>query len=746
MKLIGYSDPLSVAPGQKIAFKVSSEVGRYRADIVRLVHGDESPSGPGFKEELCATDASGSYPGRIQPIRAGSYAAVAHDSRLDLSSGFTLLCWLFPTTPDKGRQALIAKMSNPESGGYRLVIDDAGGAALEIGGEVGGLTQVASGTPLTAGEWHFVAASFDPRAGELRIVQEVLALWPSARGAAAKAPARLTALGTNDAPLLMAAMLADTGDGAVQTVDHFNGKLEAPTLFDRPLTGDEIALARRCGAAALSALRPTASWDFSIDIGSSRVVDTAASSLHGRLVNMPARAVTGVAWDASEMDWRRAPDQYAAIHFHDDDLADAEWQTDFELDVPTSLPSGVYAARLRADGAEDHVPFFVKPGPDRAKAPILFLVPTATYLAYGNEHVEDVPEDLAPNQNPLASKEQYDYIIANRLASIYDTHGDGSGVMYSSRLRPLVNMRPKSVMRVLDCAVGLAADLHLLDWMEQKGLDFNVATDEDLHFEGERLLAGHRVVVTGTHPEYWSEAMLDAVERFLQAGGRLAYLGGNGFYWVTTFDPECPHVVEVRRWHGTQAWETPPGEYHHSGTGERGGLWRFRGRAPQRLTGVGFSTQGFDVSAVYRRSEASFDPRARFIFEGVGEDELIGDFPSLVLQYGAAGFELDRVDRGLGTPTHALLLASSGGHSDSYQRAIEEVNYMDAERGGTQDPLVRADMVFFETPNGGAVFSVGSIAWCGALSYGGYANNVSRITENVLRRFASAAPIPPAPA
>ena len=46
-------------------------------------------------------------------------------------------------------------------------------------------------------------------------------------------------------------------------------------------------------------------------------------------------------------------------------------------------------------------------------------------------------------------------------------------------------------------------------------------------------------------------------------------------------------------------------------------------------------------------------------------------------------------------------------------------------------------MVYFKTPNGGAVFSTGSIAWCGALSHDGYRNNVSRITDNVLRRFAS---------
>ena len=39
------------------------------------------------------------------------------------------------------------------------------------------------------------------------------------------------------------------------------------------------------------------------------------------------------------------------------------------------------------------------------------------------------------------------------------------------------------------------------------------------------------------------------------------------------------------------------------------------------------------------------------------------------------------------------------------------------------------------------MFSTGSIAWCGCLSHDGYDNAVSRITENVLRRFAADAPV-----
>jgi N,N-dimethylformamidase len=59
----------------------------------------------------------------------------------------------------------------------------------------------------------------------------------------------------------------------------------------------------------------------------------------------------------------------------------------------------------------------------------------------------------------------------------------------------------------------------------------------------------------------------------------------------------------------------------------------------------------------------------------------------------------------------------------------------------TNNPRVRADMVLMPTDNGGAVFSVGSMAWVGALSHNGYDNNASVVTKNVLERFLSRAPI-----
>jgi N,N-dimethylformamidase len=147
------------------------------------------------------------------------------------------------------------------------------------------------------------------------------------------------------------------------------------------------------------------------------------------------------------------------------------------------------------------------------------------------------------------------------------------------------------------------------------------------------------------------------------------------------------------------------------------------------------SAAGFDRAIPFHRLPASHDPRAAFIFAGVGEDEPIGD--AGLMMGGAAGLEVDRADAALGTPPHALIVAAATGFSHSYLRAIEEVTNPDAKQGGPDNPAVRGDMVFFETPNDGAVFAAGSITWFGSLSHHDYDNPVSRITDNVLRAFAS---------
>ena len=285
-----------------------------------------------------------------------------------------------------------------------------------------------------------------------------------------------------------------------------------------------------------------------------------------------------------------------------------------------------------------------------------------------------------------------------------------------------------------------AADTHITDWLEAKGIIYDVITEDDLDQHGYDLLRPYRCVMTGTHPEYPSLRMQEAYATFKNEGGRFIYFGGNGFYWRVSYHPELPGVLEMRRAEdGIRSWIAEGGEYYHSFTGELGGMWRRMGRAPQSVVGTGMAAQGFDYSCHYERTEASYDSRTAFIFDGIGDNEKIGDFG--VLGGGAAGWEVDRADPALGTPPHALTIATATDFTSAYHWVKEELTHTHSANTGETSPMVRCDMVFFETPKGGAVFSTSSIAWAAALSHNSYDNNVSRISENVVRRFCDPKPI-----
>jgi N,N-dimethylformamidase len=717
--LLGYSDRISISPGEPIAFKVSSENGQaYDAAIVRLINGDTNPAGPGY-HEIEVPDAQWRRPGRVQTVRPGSCVIIPSRPALKELASFRLELLIWPTTPNKADQTLASLWEPQRSAGFILSLRGSDGLSLRLGDGRGGLFDLKLGRPVLERCWYRVSAAFDAATGQATLEQAPLrrqvGRFDEGVGAAV---ASITDLGAPQAPLLFAARPRTEDDGFEA---FYNGKIEAPAL-----KGPDGLIA---------------AWDFAQDISGDKICDVSGAELHGRTWQAPTRAMTGHAWTGECFDWRRAPGQYGAIHFHDDDLLDAGWDTDFVWTPPTDLRSGLYAARLRSATDEDYLPFVVRPAADAPRAKLLFIVPTASYLAYANEHLalDAALAELVHGHLPVMGASDL-YLAEHRElgGSLYDRHSDGSGIVFSSRLRPILNMRPKyqSWLGGVGSALWqLNADTHLLAWLEHLDVAFDCISDEDLDAEGADALRPYACVMTGTHAEYWSTAMRDALDQHRDGGGNIMYMSGNGLYWRIAFDPSGSGAVEVRRSEVGNGWITAPGEAHQAFNGEYGGLWRRVGRPPQESVGVGFIGQGFDKSSYYRRTPGSYDPRAAFIFEGVSE-EIIGDFG--LIGGGAAGIELDRTDPALGTPPNTLILARSEDHTDNYLPTVEEllINYVDQSAVSP----VYGEVVFFETPAGGAVFSTGSIAWAGSLSHLGYDNNVARITGNVLRRFLAPAP------
>jgi len=723
--LLGYADRLSVRPGETVAVKVSCTLEEdFSASLVRIICADPNPSGPGIIEESVPANFAASYPARVQPFTPGSCALISLGDDLTLPTTMTVSAMIWPTKPGHSEQAVMSfsKRNEPRTW-FVLGIDDTGHGFCRILLADGSSAQVTLLTTLRERTWTRLWAAIDTDTGRLTVGSH------SERQGETNTTTLETQVADNtvgEGEILIAATRAE-GRSC-----HFNGKIDSPMIYDRYL--DQASL---LDEVSDSAEHLFARWDFSVGVSTTQIHDISPHALNGSLINYPARAMTGWNWDGSEMCWRHAPSQYGAIHFHDDDIYDFNWETDFVFHVPDHLKSGVYGIRLTHGDHTDTIPLVVCPPRGQQAARLCVLISTFTWTVYGN-HAR--PDYNATWQDKIKRWNAYPWNPAafrHYGLSTYNFHSDGSGICHSSHLRPLFNLRPGYLTFGASECSGLRhfqADSHLTAWLEAKDYDYDVITDEALHEEGAELLTPYAAVTTGTHPEYHTRETLDALQTYRDQGGHLAYLGGNGFYWRVALHPENKGLIEIRRAEGgIRAWAAEPGEYYSAMDGTYGGLWRRNGRPPQRLAGVGFSAQGTFSGSYYRRTSASYDQKFAWLFDGV-EDEILGDFG--LCGGGAAGFELDRVDYRLGSPENTVILASSENHDDSFVLVPEEhLTHITNWPGKPTEQLIRADLAYIETETGGAIFSTGSITFCGSLPVNNFQNNISTLLDNVFHRF-----------
>nr|WP_246523624.1 N,N-dimethylformamidase beta subunit family domain-containing protein [Neoroseomonas eburnea] len=737
MPVTGYAEHWSVRQGGTLRFMVGvAGGGRYRARVARILCGDPNPAGPGYREIPMPCGIEGEHEGIEQPMHLGSWVDVPAVQYGAGDAPLTLLATIWPTLPGQGEQVVLSCMG----GGAVLTLGlgPRGAFARLVSGD--GMVTAEAGVALTERAWHDIACRADPATGALEVTQAPRQKRLDLDEAAG---ARAAWRGAMPAGLGSAAIAAERAEDTARL--HFNGKIARPRVL-RGGAGLAHHLRAQAAGATPSPGEIVADWDFSIGIPTDDVADAGPGRWHGRCRNLPTRAMTGPSWTGAVHRWTEAPRDYDAIHFHADDIGDAGWAPSLSLPVPVDWPSGVYALHLEAGGARDNIVFHVRAKVPGEKARVAFLAPTFTYTVYSQfvragRQAQIAERATAWNALPHAPDGHPEYGL-----SPYNLHADGSGVVMSNMRRPMIDKRVNQFHLMDPDPAGsgtywAAADSYIIDLLERRGIAYEVITDHDVHAEGAALLSRYAVVLTGQHPEYHTHETLDAIAGHLAAGGRFVYLGGNGFYWRIAPHRDGPWAFELRRAEGgIRLWETLPGEGYHAFDGGYGGLWRRLGRPPQALVGVGFSSQGNYNGHPYTFTEAILDPRVAFLREGMHD----GARPGAVfgdrglMGGGAAGHELDRADVSLGTPHHALVVARAVVEEASYQPVNEERR--DHTWPGTREDLIRSDVTFFETPNGGAVFSVGSMNFIGALPVDGYANPTARLIENVVRRFADPAP------
>ncbi|ADE38841.1 N,N-dimethylformamidase beta subunit family domain-containing protein [Candidatus Puniceispirillum marinum] len=699
--LIGYTDKLSGRPGDTINFKVSSQLDApVKAQLLRSICADANPAGMGIVETNCDDlFTPQQFTAKNQPFQSGSFAKTAIPLQHHAKDNIQISVSVFPTLLTADSQTILS------IGETRLDLDASGLVSFTTQQD-----QITCKTALTLHKWHMITAHIKVN-GELRL--SVRRLDNDNSETVTQQSNTASDIINLDGLVCLAAMI-----GAQGPSQFFNGKIEAPSI-----SADNTAIA---------------SWNLATNMNSLKVPSALAHSDSDHsltLVNAPTRAVCGSKWDASELNWRHKPEHYAAIHFHDDDIYDFDWETSFSFSIPDNMPSGIYVMRITCGDHEDAMPFFVCPPKGIRRAKLCVLVSTFTYAIYGNHARPDyvpawqerIKEWGAYPHNPAAYP-QYGL-------STYNNHSDGAGICHASHKRPLFNLRPGYITFGAANCSGLRhfqADSHLIAWLHNQNIDYDIITDDEIDRDGLAAIAGYDAVTTGTHPEYHTSNTLDALTAYRDAGGALIYLGGNGFYWRIVRHTEDPDLLEIRRAEdGLRAWASEPGEYYNGFDGSYGGLWRRNGRPPQKLVGIGFTAQGVFEGMPYKRvcDDSTFD----WVFDGI-DDGPIGDFG--FSGNGAAGFELDRIDTKLDEGQEITILAQSYDTRDTFMLVPEEqLTHLTNLSGGSESEAKRADMVYFKTPSGGQVFSVGSITFCGSLPWNNFDNNVSRLLRNVIDRF-----------
>jgi hypothetical protein len=360
--------------------------------------------------------------------------------------------------------------------------------------------------------------------------------------------------------------------------------------------------------------------------------------------------------------------------------------------------SGLYYIHAANEaGAFFSFPWIV--APPRPLAPIAVLAANVTWNAYNNFggrsnyiHPDQLPR--CPTVNARLELRRYT---------------DPEHVVYDTReYAPLSFERPEPInhiprdVQATDPIEGRAAchlapaEWRLLAWLEHAGFNYDLYAESQLHF-GMLDLNAYRVLIVGAHPEYWSSEMYFKVKQWVfDRGGRLMYLGGNGLNCDVEFldQQTCIYRNEDSR-RMRAADSTFESRFH------------LRHESEARLLGVVFDERGVMTAAPYRVLDAE-----HWVFEGTGlgpGEEFGRNSLHERVPGGASGHETDKISPS--SPRNTKLLAKGQNPGD----------------GG-------AEMTLHETASGGAVFAAGSICWPSSLLVD---RDVSKITENVLRRFLS---------
>jgi len=376
--------------------------------------------------------------------------------------------------------------------------------------------------------------------------------------------------------------------------------------------------------------------------------------------------------------------------------------------------SGLYYLHAKGEETGKFYSFPWVVAPDKPQAKIAVLASTNTWLAYNNfgGRSNYINAHRLPD-TPVVNARQ-DLIRYTEAGSFNVWGFPDSEYLPLSFERPEIGNVVKEHEEVTDPIAGrltcgmAPAEWRLLGWLEREGFSYDYYSELQLH-NGTLDLDAYSVLMLSVHPEYWSREMYLKVKDWVwNRGGKLVYLGGNGL------NCEVEFLAEDRLRFKTHLKPSTGGELGMPDPQNPDFYFDSRMartlESEANLLGVVCTDTGIMTAAPYRVLQAD---HWAFAETGLRNGDLFGE-TSLQerIPGGASGHETDK--RSMHSPPGTELLAKG----------------INRDEGGSE-------IVCYQTPTGGAVFSVGSITWVPCLLVD---EGVSRMTSNVLKRYLTNVP------
>lgn len=432
--------------------------------------------------------------------------------------------------------------------------------------------------------------------------------------------------------------------------------------------------------------------------GSQRTTYTVQYFRYGAAGNEQPTSVLGPLQQTNGINQAYTPSAY---------LYGAAWTPSFDLSIPTDWPSGIYAAQL-TDTAETNpelktawVTFIVRSSSGSEK-PIAFLAGTNTYHAYNfwpGEAGNDDSGSFYANCSGQNARMEVSFLRPAPSAMPVSTFANcgpvDQNVSYArNNWKYLENVRTDHLA---------AADVHIARWLEKHQYGYSMLTDWDIDqdYAADKKFdmlnpAVTPVLIIGSHNEYWSQPMYDALTQYVDKGGNLVVLGGNTLYWRV-------------------ALSTDPATGNR--TIEKGANWSSADK--EKLLGIG-SYNGLHSYCYSNLGQFSTSHWAYTTPQAV---------PTGVYMGGSGEMK---------TPANEC--TSTGNRATAIGWELDYANLRFARNwvrlAGLDAVQDKSDVFYFQRPSAGSVFVAGSITFGQSLMYD--ANNggvMTKLLQNILARM-----------